>query len=459
MNLELDQKICSYLETHKKDFIKDLQSLVSIASYKEAAASGAPFGSGPLRCLKAALSISEAAGLAVRNVDGYCGYAQWGEGKNHVASLSHLDTVPIGDGWIHDPLGGTVENGIMYGRGTSDDKGGAIASLYAVKALMASGFIPKLPIRLIYGCDEECGMGDMPYYLQHEPAPVFAFSPDAGFPLFYAEKGRIEGRVCCTLSGETSLISIEGGTAANVVPALAEAVLKGLHASELPASDFIHFREENDLVRVSAEGISCHGGAPHGGRNAACLLMDYLARILPDSDAAKAPLVRFAAMIGMHLDGKGLGIDCADEISGLLTMNIGVVKGDSERIWFIFDVRHPVTLDVDATAEKLACLFSENGWSLSSSSVSHPLYVPTNSPLVRTLMGVYRDITGDMTPPATMGGGTYARTLPCAVSFGHTFAGDNSRGHTYEENVNLDHLIQASRIYAHAFAQLSYLHT
>ena len=102
-------------------------------------------------------------------------------------------------------------------------------------------------------------------------------------------------------------------------------------------------------------------------------------------------------------------------------------------------------------------IFSANGWELPEPHVSKPLYVPLDNPLITTLMGVYQEITGDMTPPATMGGGTYARTLPCAVSFGHAFAGDNSRAHTYEENLNIDQLIKATRIYAHALAQLSCL--
>lgn len=457
MDQMLDKKITEFLADHRDEMIADLQRLVRIASYKEAAQPGAPFGPGPTACMREALKLCEGYGLSVHDLDGYCGYAQWGESPEHVATLSHMDTVPIGDGWVHDPLGAAYEDGVIYGRGVADNKAGAISSLYAVRALMAAGFAPKMAIRLIFGCDEESGMGDMPYYLAHEKAPKYAFSPDAGFPLYYAEKGRIDGRVTATFTAPTALVRVEGGVAANVVPADATAWLQGYKAADLPASAYIDMHDEDGLAVVHASGISCHGGSPQGGRNAAALLYDYLAKVLPAEDGAYDALNSFAALIGMHLDGKGMGIDCTDDVAGELTMNIGVIGGGSEGIWFHFDIRHPVTLDAEATARRMQQIFSANGWELPEPHVSRPLYVPLDNPLITTLMGVYQEITGDMTPPATMGGGTYARTLPCAVSFGHAFAGDNSRAHTYEENLNIDQLIKATRIYAHALAQLSCL--
>jgi len=454
MDQQLDKKITEFLDAHKDEMVADLQRLVRIASYKEAPAPGAPFGPGPTACMQDALKLCESYGMTTCDLDGYCGYAQWGESEEHIATLSHMDTVPIGDGWIHDPLGGAYENGLVYGRGSSDDKAGAIGSLYAVRALMNAGFVPKMAIRLIFGCDEESGMGDMPYYLAREKAPKYAFSPDAGFPLCYAEKGRLEGRVEARFTAPSAIVKIEGGVAANVVPADATAWLKGYKAADLPESAYIDFHDEEDLVVVHASGISCHGGAPHGGRNADALLLNYLARVLPAADGAYDALNSYASLIGMHLDGKGMGIDCTDDIAGALTMNIGVLGGGEDHLWFIFDIRHPVTLDASATAERMKEIFAANGWTVPYLSVSNPLYVPLDNPLITTLMGVYQQITGDMTPPGAMGGGTYARTLPCAVSFGHS-AGAN--GHTYEENVNMDQLMKATRIYAHALAQLSNL--
>jgi acetylornithine deacetylase len=54
---------------------------------------------------------------------------------------SHVDTVTVEplDKWTRDPFGAEIENGIMYGRGTSDMKGGAMAALMALTYLHEAG--------------------------------------------------------------------------------------------------------------------------------------------------------------------------------------------------------------------------------------------------------------------------------------------------------------------------------
>ncbi|PKM85483.1 MAG: hypothetical protein CVU86_01410 [Firmicutes bacterium HGW-Firmicutes-11] len=57
-----------------------------------------------------------------------------GHGKRApIVVIAHCDTVPLGEGWTHDPLGAEIEDGKMYGRGTSDMKAGVAAALYALK--------------------------------------------------------------------------------------------------------------------------------------------------------------------------------------------------------------------------------------------------------------------------------------------------------------------------------------
>jgi len=52
---------------------------------------------------------------------------------------AHLDTVPAGDGWRCPPFGGTIENGVCYGRGAVDDRGCCVALLLAAKQLQSEG--------------------------------------------------------------------------------------------------------------------------------------------------------------------------------------------------------------------------------------------------------------------------------------------------------------------------------
>ena len=72
---------------------------------------------------------------------GYYGYAEIGEGKEMLGILGHLDVVPPGKlkDWEHDPFDPIEKDGMLYGRGTQDDKGPLLASLFAVKALHGCG--------------------------------------------------------------------------------------------------------------------------------------------------------------------------------------------------------------------------------------------------------------------------------------------------------------------------------
>lgn len=57
-----------------------------------------------------------------------------------------------------------IKDGKIYGRGTADDKGPAIAALYAMRAVKECGVPLKHSLRLILGSDEECGSDDLEYY-------------------------------------------------------------------------------------------------------------------------------------------------------------------------------------------------------------------------------------------------------------------------------------------------------
>ena len=108
--------------------------------------------------------------------------------------LAHLDVVPAGDGWtVTKPFEPVVKDGKIYGRGTADDKGPAVAALYAMRAVNELGIPLKKNVRLILGTDEECGSSDITHYYSVEKEAPMTFSPDASFPVINIEKGRIEG--------------------------------------------------------------------------------------------------------------------------------------------------------------------------------------------------------------------------------------------------------------------------
>jgi carboxypeptidase PM20D1 len=75
--------------------------------------------------------------------------------------MGHLDVVPVEPGqaasWTHDPFGGEIADGFVWGRGAIDNKAAIVGTLEAVEMLLAEGFRPARTIHLAYGHDEEVG--------------------------------------------------------------------------------------------------------------------------------------------------------------------------------------------------------------------------------------------------------------------------------------------------------------
>lgn len=198
----MEDRILKEIEALKESMIDGILELVKIDSVKDTAQEGAPFGRGVRTALDTALDISRRLGFSTRNLDNYIGYAEYGKGADYICAIGHVDVVPVGDGWKQPPFSGYVENGTIYSRGILDNKGPIMACLYGLYALKRLGFEPKHQIRIIFGCDEESGFGDLKYYLEKEKPPVYGFTPDCKFPVVYAERGRAVVRINGWKDGE-----------------------------------------------------------------------------------------------------------------------------------------------------------------------------------------------------------------------------------------------------------------
>lgn len=123
------------------------------------------------------------------NVNNYAGTITWGEGNQELGIAVHVDVVPPDEGWTNDPFQMLVKDGRIYGRGSQDNKGPALACYYAMLALKKQGFQPKKKITFIIGTDEETDWVGMKYYLKKFKASDFLFSPDSGFPINNGQSG------------------------------------------------------------------------------------------------------------------------------------------------------------------------------------------------------------------------------------------------------------------------------
>lgn len=129
--------------------------------------------------------------------------------------LAHVDVVPAGDGWsVTEPFVPLLRDGKLYGRGTCDDKGPAVAALYAMRAVRELNIPLKYNVRLILGADEETGCRDTDCYYSHFKEAPCSYSPDGEYPVINLEKGGL-GCYEQVMGEPGKCLAIGGGTYAH----------------------------------------------------------------------------------------------------------------------------------------------------------------------------------------------------------------------------------------------------
>ena len=320
------------IQKEEEALLRDLRELVRIPSVSVPGTGRAPYGAECRRALDWFLSRASEMGFQTRDVDGHCGWCEYGEGEEMVAVLCHLDVVPAGDGWHYPPYDCTWAGGRIYGRGVIDDKGPAAAALYALKAVRDSGAPLHRRVRLLVGCNEEKGSSCIRHYVEAGgEIPVMGFTPDGMYPIINGEKGIavVDFRRALAPSPR-SIRCISGGTAHNVVPDRARAELNWPEEERSAACaltlDGVRVTETAEGLLVEAEGQSAHGSTPEKGVNAIGRLLLALKELGLDGDSGQAAAF-LADVLGEETRGEGLGIAMSDQISGALTVNLGIIRG------------------------------------------------------------------------------------------------------------------------------------
>lgn len=449
------------IEQKQEELVASLARCIQIPSVQKKDDSGYPYGKAVRDSLVYMLELAKALGFKTHNMDNHVGWCEYGTGEEMIAVLGHLDVVPEGDGWTVPPFGGEVIDGKIYGRGSMDDKGPTMAALYALLALKESGVPLKRRIRILFGQNEETGSSDMKYYVSHNgELPVMGFTPDGEYPVINGEKGLVGECFTCDFQQEGSLKLKElwGGTAPNIVPNLAWAdfdctpkLAKQIQAMQ---TEDISFTLTETGIRIEAAGISAHGGTPGDGKNAIGRLMQFLTR-LPLTGQLAAAVHFLAEKIGMEYDGTSLGIAIFDEVSGPLTMNMGVIRGNETSLEVRLNYRYPVTKTFEDCGPIVKKQFEDAGFVQAALTHKESLYMPEDSTLVQKLLEVYTRCTGLPGNPKCIGGGTYAKMLPNVLAFGPIFPGDEVREHKADEFMEISRLIDNAEIIAEAMYALA----
>lgn len=460
-----------YAEQIKDELLDKTMGLLKIPSVYDpsTAKEYAPFGTGIKDALEYLLHMGEQEGFKVKNMNGYAGHIEWGEGDELLGILGHVDVVPPGDGWSQDPFSPYVKNEKLYARGVQDDKGPVMAAFFAMKMLKDLGVKPHKRIRLILGTDEERSWKCMDHYFTCEDMPDFGFSPDAEFPVIHAEKGLLDLEIFIPAaendhkSDGATLLQFSGGDRLNMVPARAEAVLavSDLETVQQSYREFLDKKQiqgqieklDDQTVKMICFGKTAHGSTPDEGVNAVMLLLEFLAEI-PGSEVPNKQMKKMVDYF-KETNGKGLRIHVSDDVSGPLTLNAGTAHMDHSGLTIGVNIRYPVTVPEEQWYPALEEILKQEGWKAKKIDHMKPLYIPEDDPFVLTLLDAYKRQTGEEGSPISIGGATYARVLSKGVAYGAMFPQSTDTAHQADEHMEIKDLVRATAIYADAIYHLT----
>lgn len=482
---EIIKHLDGFFEANRAEMIADTAALVKISSVRTEAKDGMPFGEGCAAALSEAEKILKKHGFAAENHDNYFltadAYSEEALGEPALGILAHLDVVEAGGGWTFPPYALTLQDGMMYGRGTADDKGPAIAAIYALKAAMQISDLAK-NVRIILGSAEETGSEDMRYYRKVCKMPPMVFSPDADFPLINIEKGRYAPVYSADLSeeyaalskntaanGNIFLKSIRGGETTNIVPQTACCTVSGISAEELAdrAKTFFHsdacFSEitadaaktPDGFVVLTVHGKGAHAAFPSGGANAQSALVDFLCTLPLMNTLLKEQLCKLQTILPYgETDGASLGIKMEDAQSGALTAAFTTMSYEDGILRCGLDIRSPIMGNEENVVTPANNTFAKQGFTARERRMTPPHYTDENSMFVKTLLSAYETVTGEPGSCMAIGGGTYVHDIEGGVAFGCAMPGTDYRLHGADEFMPVDELITSAKIFALAILKL-----
>lgn len=459
-------KIRKYFEDHRDEMLSDIAKLVAIDSQRTEAKDGMPYGEGVFKALSTALSMSEKYGFYTKNWENHVGTASlYNDDERALEIMVHLDIVPPGEGWTKtEPFVMKEIDGRIYGRGTADDKGPAVAALYAMRAIKELEIPLSKNVRIMFGCDEECYSEDIKYYFSKTEPADMTFSPDADFPVINIEKGLYYGMMKGKLKsdGKKSVISISAGEKDNVVPGKAYASIKGFKPNEIESivaevenitGTTIELTERGEILDILVKGVPAHASTPEEGCNSDTALLELLKRINLDKSELSDAIETLSEMFP-HGDtnGTAAGVYAADDESGEITVSLNIMKYDGENFEAVYDSRMPICSTYESM-DPIRNKAAEIGLEFEDDFLP-PHYVPSDSEFVKTLIASYEKYSGNKGEAKAMGGATYVHGIKNAVAFGAALEGEDNKMHGADESAVIDTLLMSGMIFADAIYQL-----
>lgn len=464
------EAIRQWVWERREELLSDLEMLVEVPSVSDPESSVKPYGPGCREVLDKFLELGKTYGLYGRNCDYHVGSLSvkpTGEGDCQIAIWTHLDVVAAGDGWRYPPFQLSREGDFVIGRGIQDNKGSVAGALCALKYLKEHE--EELGLKHNYtlygGCSEENGMKDMAYFLKHEKPADVNLVADCVFPVGRGEKGILNITFQKILKRPGMIRGFSAGSSVNSIPQNAEMLLEDVreirNILKDCAKDRVRVINQEGKICLQAEGRSGHVGFPEGAVNAIKVLTDFIiqtgiVKVLSEDEKA---LIEFLNCVNYDMHGTGAGIACEDEESGCVCGAVTMAAMTEDIVTMRADYRYPVSIkDGSGLAEILIKKAKAYGCDASMDQDDPPYYIPESDSLVKAVLSIYNQATETHGKAYTMSGGTYARKLPRAVSYGMSLENkkvfseeDRPKGagdcHQPDESLSVEQLLEAVVIY------------
>ncbi len=461
------EDIEKYIKSRRGLIVRDVVNLCGIDSSKLPAEEGAPFGPGALKGLEEYADLMRESGLTVKTYDNYMMSGDlFGENDKKLDIIVHIDVVKGGSGWtVTSPFSPVLKDGMIYARGASDNKGPAVAALYAVKAVKELGIPVKHNVRIIAGTDEETDFIDIKHYHNTEEEAEFTIAPDLKYPVTNVEKGQFRGEIFKDFDAdpESALLYIKGGIATNMVPAGAESALRGISADAAEAAAkrasertgiVFDISQVQDVLTIKAVGTGAHCARCRDGNNAVTALMELICSFdLKENEQIKA-LRQLSALFpyGDH-DGDALGIALRDEKAGDTTMSLDILDIGPSSLYAKFDSRTSLLMTKENTIDVIRDRLAENGMRFEY-EFDEPHAVPEDYPLIQKCFGIYEEVTGKKGYCQSIGISSYAHFTERGIAFGAEPEGMDTNMHGPDEYVSVDALIDTAVMIAMLIADV-----
>ena len=444
------------VKPYQEELMKSLKEFIAIDSVydEETRSEMDPFGKGVSKALQYIENLAKKDGFIVKNYDNMVVEILTNELEPNVTIMAHADVVPTGTGWPQDPFELTEKGDFLYARGVADDKGPLLSCYYGLKALRDNNLLGNYQVRFLVGGNEERGSACMECYFHtlNKKQPTYGFSPDSAYPLTYAEKGII-GFIVRKDIDLPNVLSIKGGVASNSVIEKCEVLMK----EDL---NFIAYLNDNEVdysylakgeqMLLTFNGLAAHGSVPWMGKNAAMEAVKQLGNYYKNAD------LQLLYKLYSPLRGEGVNAAAHSEDMGDNSLNVGLFSLENGKLEMVVNYRHVEKV----TAEQMINNVKEASkpFDVEVAGVSPLLYYPKDHPLIKTLLRVYQEETGDLkTPIIASGGGTYAKEADNVVAFGMEYPGHDPKMHGVNENTKKSYLFESMGIFAHAIIELGKL--